>query len=212
MKNVIAKVNAKGATLFYRDGKRVSQANLTAAYVAEAQAVLTAGGVDVAKSGGEFLVEVIMLHRVAIEGSQYTATTEAVFTVNVDTVTAGLHVVKVARKLDGFVIARVYDAEEYADRTYDRWGMTRGAICINIDGDAWITKNYGRVFDGLIDELGNAGFTPVTDCQKARADYDEAKEQYNQAFKRYSEQQGILHAACEHCRIAVVEKVKSLTT
>lgn len=218
MKNVYAKVNAKGSTVFYRDGKRISRASLTAAYVDEAKAEMTRQGVDVTSeyATGEdnkngFVVEIRLIIRVACDrwvGDR--ADIDAVFTVNVDTVTAGLQVMKVARKLDNFNRAGLYDAYEYADRDYERWHMTRGVLFLHSGGGMSATTYYGRVFDALIDELGN-GFKPVADWQKAKADYDEAEEQYKQARDRSNALYKIFADKREYRNKAIVAKALSLT-
>lgn len=219
MKNVIAKVNAKGATVFYRDGKRTSQAKLAAAYVDEARAEMTRQGVDVTSefAAGEdnkdgFVVEIRLLEPVPCDrwvGAR--ADIEASFTVNVETVMAGLQVIKAARKLDNFNRAIIYDADEYADRDYERWHMTRGALILHNNGCMVTTQTWGRVFDALIDELGNADFKPLSDWQKAKADRDEAAEQCERAKKRRRECQEILNDKREYRDKAIVAKALSLT-
>lgn len=213
MKNVIAKVNAKGATVFYRDGKRISRAQLTAAYVDEARAEMTRQGVDVAGENNKdgFVVQVLVGEPVACEfRPSGRADIEAVFTVNVGTVTAGLQVMKAARKLDTFHRAIIYDAYEYADRDYERWHMTRGALILHSNGHMVTTQPWGHVFDALIDELGT-GFAPVTDYQKAKADRDEAAEQCKRAEERKRECQEILNDKREYRDKAIVAKALRLT-
>lgn len=218
MKNVIAKLNAKGAVVFYRDGKRISRASLTAAYVDEARAEMTRQGVDVTSeyAAGEdnkdgFVVQIIVGESVACEGRpSECADIVAVFTVNVETVTAGLQVIKAARKLENFVRATIFDAYEYANKDYERWHMTRGTFQVTRGNGASVSLNYGRVFDALIDELGT-GFAPVTDWQKAKADRDEAAEQCERARKRSRECQKILADKREYRDKAIIAKASSLT-
>ena len=219
MKNVYAKVNAKGSTVFYRDGKRISRAQLAAAYVDEARAEMTRQGVDVTSeyATGEdnengFVVEIRLIVPVACDrwvGSH--ADIDASFTVNVETVTAGLRVMKAARKLDTFKCATIYDAYEYADRDYERWHMTRGALILHSNGGMVTTQTWGRVFDALIDELGNADFKPMSDWQKAKADRDEAAEQCKRAEDRRRECQEILNDKREYRDKAIVAKALSIT-
>lgn len=219
MKNVIAKVNAKGAVVFYRDGKRISRASLTAAYVDEARAEMTRQGVDVASefATGEdnkdgFIVEIRLIVPVACDrwvGSH--ADIDASFTVNVETVTTGLQVMKAARGIDNFARAGLYDAYEYAASEYDRWHMTRGALILHSNGGRSVTKTYGRVFEALVDAFSNAGFKPVTDWQKAKADLDEADKQVDIARERRHECQQLLHSKREYRDKAIIANALSLT-
>ena len=219
MKNVIAKVNAKGAVVFYRDGKRISRASLTAAYVDEARAEMTRQGVDVTSefATGEankdgFVVQIIVGESVACDrwvGSH--ADIVAVFTVNVETVTAGLQVIKAARKLENFVRATIFDAYEYADKDYERWHMTRGTFQVTRSNGASVSMNNGRVFDALVDALGNEGFKPVADWQKAKADCDDAEKQLDIAYERHSKCYQLLRSKREYRDKAIIAKASSLT-
>lgn len=218
MKNVYAKANAKGAVVFYRDGKRISRASLAAAYVDEARAEMTRQGVDVTSeyAAGEdnkdgFVVQIIVGESVACEGRpSECADIDAVFTVNVDTVTAGLQVIKAARKLENFVRATIFDAYEYADKNYELWHMTRGTFQVARSNGASVSLNHGRVFDALIDELGT-GFAPMADWQKAKADYDEAEKQLDIAYERHSNCYKLLRDKREYRDKAIVAKALSLT-
>lgn len=219
MKNVIAKLNAKGATVFYRDGKRTSQAKLAAAYVDEARAEMTRQGVDVTSeyATGEdnkdgFVVEIRTIAIVPCYGGILDhADIDAVFTVNVETVTAGLQVIKAARKLENFVRATIFDAYEYADKDYERWHVARGTFQVTRSNGASVSMNNGRVFDALVDALGNEGFKPVADWQKAKADCDDAEKQLDIAYERHSKCYKFLRDKREYRDKAIIAKASSLT-
>lgn len=218
MKNVIAKVNAKGAVVFYRDGKRISRASLAAAYVDEAKAEMTRQGVDVTSefATGEdnkdgFVVEIRTIAIVPCYGGVLDhADIDAVFTVNVDTVTAGLQVMKAARSVDNFVRATIFDAYEYADKDYERWHM-RGTFQVTRGNGASVSANCGRVFDALVDALGNEGFKPVSDWQKAKDDCAEAEKQLDIAYERHSKCYKLLRDKREYRDKAIIAKAASLT-
>lgn len=164
MKNVYAKANAKGSTVFYRDGKRISRANLTAAYVDEARANLAELGFDATAGNdneGSFIVEICLYVTLPCYGGLLDhADIDAVFTVNVDTVATGVEIMKSAkRSLDGFIRAKVYDACDYAEAYYDRWHMERCALCLRNDGKVWFINGGGRVYAEYVKEISNSNTT-----------------------------------------------------
>lgn len=164
MKNVTAKINAAGATVFYADGKRVSRAQLSEWYASELYMDKLAR--RKIPQRGEFVIEMWGARQVPCEnGDSATVKVDFRFFLNADTVSDALKDALAAVKSPDVHQAMIYDVEEY-NRNYHVWGYPQ-AIGVRAD-KVWATNTYGHVYQSYLDELAAQNFQPVIDCNAAR--------------------------------------------